>query len=292
MASQWPRVTGLIVWKSPKGSACKQSVSAPRHQNGTKSGQPQGTPHAATDDCGARDCAKLFGSWSDQRVLAHPGEKKALTSVVILSNCIKPHQLPESTNTKEAAIMFDYSNFGDVFPAGLHNPYDRKLQHDVEAHRKHVDGTLFIDRVLKALGISKGELQGCKRDSRQNCINQTCVPYLAKVYPPKTDNAIRQLHQQICEAGMSTHHKFSLLYYVLLDFDDASKGIFASEEFARLSGMPANYQLFMKGLWYMDKQEYSVRPCEYASRNKVMGRLTHFSFTESFRVCHSSVAGS
>lgn len=59
------------------------------------------------------------------------------------------------------------------------------------------------------------------------------------------------------------HHKFSLLYYILLDFDDASKEVFVSESFASLSGMPANYQLFMKGLWHMDREEYSVRLREH-----------------------------
>lgn len=54
------------------------------------------------------------------------------------------------------------------------------------------------------------------------------------------------------------HHKFSLLYYVLLDFDNAGTEVFVSETFSSLSGMPANYQLFMKGLWYMDREEYHV----------------------------------
>ncbi|KAK2590569.1 hypothetical protein QQS21_011751 [Conoideocrella luteorostrata] len=137
--------------------------------------------------------------------------------------------------------MFDYTNLHDVFPKDVQIPYDRKLQQEIEAHRKHADGILFIDRVLKALGIQKG-----------------------KVYPPKTDNALRQLHQQICEAGMSMHHKFSLLYYILLDFDDLSNDIFVSERFSTLSSMPANYQLFMKGLWYMDRQEYP-RALEYVA---------------------------
>ncbi|KAF5136949.1 Protein ELYS [Metarhizium anisopliae] len=137
--------------------------------------------------------------------------------------------------------MFNYTSFHDVFPTEVQLPYDRRLQHDIEAHRKNADDVLFIDRVMRALGISK-----------------------AKVYPPKTENALRQLHQQICEAGMSMHHKFSLLYYILLDFDDASKEVFVSESFASLSGMPANYQLFMKGLWHMDREEYS-RAIEYVA---------------------------
>lgn len=52
--------------------------------------------------------------------------------------------------------MIDYTQFHNVFPATLQAPYDRKLQHDIDAHRKELDGVLFIDRVLKALGISRG----------------------------------------------------------------------------------------------------------------------------------------
>ncbi|KAG5951813.1 hypothetical protein E4U53_002252 [Claviceps sorghi] len=137
--------------------------------------------------------------------------------------------------------MFSHTSFQDVFATGALLPYDRKLQQEIEAHRRHADGVLFIDRVLKALGIQK-----------------------AKIYPPKTEIALRQLHQQICEAGMSMHHKLSLFYYILLDFDDLSNDIRVSDDFVALSGMPANYQLFMKGLWYMDRQEYS-RALEYVA---------------------------
>lgn len=52
--------------------------------------------------------------------------------------------------------MFNYANLHDVFPAGLPNPYDRKLQHEIESSRKSFDGILFIDRVLRAVGITKG----------------------------------------------------------------------------------------------------------------------------------------
>ncbi|KAM5345890.1 hypothetical protein ACJ41O_011751 [Fusarium nematophilum] len=137
--------------------------------------------------------------------------------------------------------MFDYSNHHHVFAAGVPNPYDRKYQHEIETCRKSFDGTLFIDSVLRAVGISK-----------------------AKVYPPKTDNALKQLHQQICEASMSTHHKFSIFYYILLDFDQTSGRDSISEAFVEASGMPQKYQIFMKGLWYLDKQEFS-RALEYVS---------------------------
>ena len=56
---------------------------------------------------------------------------------------------------------------------------------------------------------------------------------------------------------MSMHHKQSLLYYILLDFDVTGSQS-ASEGFASESGMPNNYQVFMKGLWYLDRQDYEV----------------------------------
>lgn len=81
----------------------------------------------------------------------------------------------------------------------------------------------------------------------------------AKVYPPKTENALKQFHQSVCDAPMSTHHKLSLFYYVLLDFDSANGPPYASQEFITASGIPENYQLFMQGLWYMDHLEFPVR---------------------------------
>jgi hypothetical protein len=53
----------------------------------------------------------------------------------------------------------DFTQFEQVFPADGHLPYDRKTVQDVEANRKRLDGILFIDRVLRALGIAKGESQ-------------------------------------------------------------------------------------------------------------------------------------
>ncbi|KAL7924825.1 nuclear pore complex assembly domain-containing protein [Trichoderma austrokoningii] len=131
--------------------------------------------------------------------------------------------------------MFEYTDYHTVFPAGAQVPYDRKRIHEIEARRKDLGGQLFMDRVLKALGISKN-----------------------KIYPPKNDNGVKQLHQQICESNMSMHHKLSLLYYVLLDFDIVDGQASLSETFASASGMPQKYEIFMKGLWYMDCLAFST----------------------------------
>lgn len=53
--------------------------------------------------------------------------------------------------------MFEYTDFQKIFPAGAQMPYDRKRIHEIEARRKDLGGQLFIDRVLKALGITKSQ---------------------------------------------------------------------------------------------------------------------------------------
>ncbi|CAG9996156.1 unnamed protein product [Clonostachys byssicola] len=145
--------------------------------------------------------------------------------------------------------MFDYSDFQQVFPAGAQLPYSKELIAKIEQSRKTLDGVLFVDRVLKALGLTK-----------------------AKTYPPKSDAALRQLHQHICDAPMSLHHKFSLLYYVLLDFDEAADRSVPSESFVSASGMPSNYQIFIKGLWHLDRKQFP----------KALEYVAHPSLTPDF----------
>lgn len=52
--------------------------------------------------------------------------------------------------------MFDYKNFDHVFGRAAPFP-DRAYHQETETFRRSFEGVLFIDRVLKALGITKGE---------------------------------------------------------------------------------------------------------------------------------------
>ncbi|KAL0936775.1 nuclear pore assembly complex assembly domain-containing protein [Colletotrichum truncatum] len=144
--------------------------------------------------------------------------------------------------------MFDYTNFDHVF-GSQQFPYDRKSIQEVETFRKSFNGALFIDRVLKALGLTK-----------------------AKTYPPKTENALRSLHQQLCDATMSTHHRLSIFYYILLDFDTNQSRAQPSSKFAIASGVPKSYQIFMKGLWLLDHQQFE----------KALEYIAHPSLTTDF----------
>ena len=50
--------------------------------------------------------------------------------------------------------MFDYKNFTHVF--GNVAPFpDRAFHQETESFRRSYEGILFIDRVLKALGVTK-----------------------------------------------------------------------------------------------------------------------------------------
>ena len=53
--------------------------------------------------------------------------------------------------------MLDFSQFSAAFPTDGPKPYDQNGVREIETFRKTFDGVLFIDRVLKALGIGESE---------------------------------------------------------------------------------------------------------------------------------------
>lgn len=85
---------------------------------------------------------------------------------------------------------------------------------------------------------------------------------LARSYPPKGDNGLYQLHYQVCESDHSDHQKLSVFYYMLLDFNEhlgLKSRINFAEVFASRFGLPKKYEIFMRGLWHLDRQQFSVR---------------------------------
>ncbi|KIH93939.1 hypothetical protein SPBR_06048 [Sporothrix brasiliensis 5110] len=123
----------------------------------------------------------------------------------------------------------DFRNFGDVFGNGDTLPYDAHVNRDIESKRKSLGGVLFVDRVFTALGI------------------------------PKDTRTLHDLFQQILASKMTTHHKLSALYYLLLDHDEGlSARSKIADNFAAQTGMPKRYQIFMSGLWHMDRLQFGV----------------------------------
>ncbi|KAK7754426.1 hypothetical protein SLS62_003721 [Diatrype stigma] len=137
--------------------------------------------------------------------------------------------------------MLDYTQFNWVFGSLNPFPFDKAWTQKIESHRRSLDG-LFFDRVLGALNLAQA----------------------AKNYPPKNENALRQLHQQVCDASnVAMHHKLSILYYLLLDLDERyyqkqQQGAITApndshaEDFALRAAVPQKYSIFMKGLWLLD----------------------------------------
>lgn len=78
----------------------------------------------------------------------------------------------------------------------------------------------------------------------------------AKYYPPKSNNDLRNLHRAICETNGADHHKISVFYYILLDFDYPTGRREYSMTFESRSFLPQKYQIYMKGLWHMDRGEF------------------------------------
>ncbi|RWA08227.1 hypothetical protein EKO27_g6892 [Xylaria grammica] len=148
--------------------------------------------------------------------------------------------------------MTDYSQFDRVFGPVNPFPYSRTVILSIEASRRSLEGSLFIDRVLKALNLGQ----------------------VASNYPPKNENALRQLHQHICDTNSITlHHKLSILYYLLLDIDGrSSDGDSKADSFGSAAGIPDRYQIFMKGLWLMDTRSFEL----------ALEHLTHPSLISDF----------
>lgn len=82
-----------------------------------------------------------------------------------------------------------------------------------------------------------------------------------KYYPPKSDTDLQLLHKAIVESKAADHSKLSALYYTLLDFDEPTKGGNYSAALEKKSFLPQKYQIFVRGLWYLDCQNYDVCSC-------------------------------
>lgn len=117
---------------------------------------------------------------------------------------------------------------------------------------------------------------------------------LARSYPPKGDNGLYQLHYQVCESDHSDHQKLSVFYYMLLDFNEhlgLKSRINFAEVFASRFGLPKKYEIFMRGLWHLDRQQFSVRLSQFSvassqadqsSMQNALQDLAHPSLTPEF----------
>ncbi|KZZ97123.1 hypothetical protein AAP_00766 [Ascosphaera apis ARSEF 7405] len=125
-----------------------------------------------------------------------------------------------------------WEDFDSLFAFKQKITYPGKLATDIEGNRKALGNTLFIDRLLNALGIEEE----------------------TSLYPPTGNASLRKLHSRIVSSSFPAHEKQSILYYILRDLsvDDTPS------KFAERSFLPENYRLFVDGLWYLDRLEFKV----------------------------------
>ncbi|OJD23919.1 hypothetical protein ACJ73_04728 [Blastomyces percursus] len=142
--------------------------------------------------------------------------------------------------------MAPWEEFDVTFSFKRDSSYDPKTYDHIVANRRALENILFVDRLLKALNIDAA----------------------SRVYPPRTNQALRALYAQIVSSSSPNHHKQALIYYILRDLRSTSGGD-ASLQFARRCYLPEKYRLFIEGLWYLDRLEFR-RALEYLTEPSLL----------------------
>jgi hypothetical protein len=91
-------------------------------------------------------------------------------------------------------------------------------------------------------------------------MKQVLILPAKRLFPPRDDEDLLSLYNNICAAPLAEHYKQSLIYYILMDRESDGLGdAEAPDGYATASGMPPDYRLMMRGLWYMDRLNFAVR---------------------------------
>ena len=165
------------------------------------------------------------------------------------------------------AKTFDINNYDDVFDFKF--KYKEDMRDPIEQRRLVLDG-LFVDKILLLLPDVKRRMIS---PYPQNTSSVLTSHPASKVYPPKLNKDPRDLHKTIVDSKAAAHTKLSLLYYLLLDLDSTSPTSNRADTFADKAFMPERYRIFMTGLWYMDRLDFST----------ALENLTHPSLIPTFQ---------
>lgn len=79
-----------------------------------------------------------------------------------------------------------------------------------------------------------------------------------KVYPPKSHSHLKELFKLVVASPSPSHHRQSLVYYLLRDFSTSPDSRDSHLKFARQCYLPEKYRLFVDGLWYLDHLDFQV----------------------------------
>lgn len=155
--------------------------------------------------------------------------------------------------------MDDYedsnANFHAVFGSKPDIAFDQRTIDKILQHRGELENELFVDRLLKALGIEKGALISIPRNWPMFSLRADTLRVASKHYPPRSHDGLKNLHHQIISSASPDHHKQSLLYYVLKDIFHSKE---PAEAFSNAIYLPEKYRIFIDGIWCLDKKEFEV----------------------------------
>jgi Nuclear pore complex assembly len=89
------------------------------------------------------------------------------------------------------------------------------------------------------------------------------------LYPPKNSNDLHKLYNAIQKCDLDILRKHSLVYYLLLDWKNASQA-----RYARRYLIPSQFQKLMDGYWAMDHGQYEVRTTKQNKAQLTVGEIS------------------
>ena len=148
-------------------------------------------------------------------------------------------------------ITANLDRFEHVFGHEADIPFDRQIIDDIIRNRKVLENELFVDRLLKALGIDKGNLTPKGNYAKIDQCFQA-----SSYYPPHSEPELRELHKRISSTRAPDNQKQSLLYYIRKDFPNCDHQ--AAEELTQKFYLPEKYKILIDGLWLIDRLKFEV----------------------------------
>ena len=152
--------------------------------------------------------------------------------------------------------MDDFDDFEAVFGNNSNIAYETAVANDITKRRCSLENELFIDRLLKALGVQKGATHIQNKCIRKFDLTDEFTRSVSESYPAKSHEDLRLLHEQIISSSSPDHHKHSALYYLLKDLQKYSHQ--SPRDFANASYLPGKYRTFIDGIWHLDRLEFEV----------------------------------
>ncbi|KAL9027241.1 MAG: hypothetical protein Q9196_004205, partial [Gyalolechia fulgens] len=148
--------------------------------------------------------------------------------------------------------MDNFESFDDLFDFDPDYAYSEQIINQIIRYRRAMEDELFIDRLLKTLGIEQGQSTTCFPSQLALTIHPSIA---AKLYPPRSNQDLRGLHQHIIDSPSPDHHKQSVLYYILKDIPD--KDAHPAATFASAVFLSERYRIFMDGIWLLDRAKFA-----------------------------------